>query len=169
MFRIKLKYLIFNLSIVHKTFKHGKNLKMGRFCIIEPSVVVGNDVVVRDYVKIVEGTVINDNTYIGSYVRTGKNCSIGTNVVLKPQAIISGDVIVEDNVTVGPGAVLLHETTGRRHLPTRALKGSYIGAGAMIGPGCVVGKDVIIGGQAYVTKDCMEKGVYVGVPAKKIS
>jgi maltose O-acetyltransferase len=47
--------------------------------------------------------------------------------------------------------------------------GAWIGAGAMILPGVTIGEGCIIGAAALVTSDCAPHGVYVGVPARRVS
>ncbi len=44
----------------------------------------------------------------------------------------------------------------------------FIGMNAIITAGVTIGDNVVIGTGSIVTKDCIESGVYVGSPAKKI-
>ena len=44
-------------------------------------------------------------------------------------------------------------------------KRTYIGAGVKIVANTQIGNDIIVGAQAFVNKDLIEPGVYVGIPA----
>lgn len=46
--------------------------------------------------------------------------------------------------------------------------GAFIGTNVVIGAGVKIGPKVVIGAMAFVNKDCLEPGVYVGIPAKRI-
>ena len=76
-------YLVGMYSWVHDSVKRGVGIDIGRFCIIEKDVVIGNHVKISDYVKIPEGAQIGDGVVIGSYARLGKRCVIGDNVSIK--------------------------------------------------------------------------------------
>lgn len=58
--------------------------------------------------------------------------------------------------------------TGEVGTGTYIKKGAFIGTAAVIGPNVIVDEGVVIAAQAYVSKDCLEKGTYVGVPARKL-
>jgi acetyltransferase-like isoleucine patch superfamily enzyme len=57
--------------------------------------------------------------------------------------------------------------TGEGIAGTLIEDGVFIGTAAVIGPGIKIVKDTVIGAMAYVSKNCTEKGIYVGIPAKK--
>ena len=55
-----------------------------------------------------------------------------------------------------------------RGRPVKIGDRAWIGARAMILPGVTIGDDVVIGAGSVVARDCLEPGVYVGSPARKV-
>ena len=164
---IKLKYLLFNLSVVHSSFVHGKNLKMGYFNVIKENVVVGDNVDIQHHTLLKKNTAIGNDVYVDSYFRSSGDNYIGDNVTLRFGATIARKVIVEDGVFISPNVMTIYSKhTGEKSSGTFIGKNAFIGTAAVIGPNVVVGKDVIIGAQSYASRDCLKKGTYVGVPAK---
>lgn len=174
-------------NLVDKSFKHGKNFKMGNFCIIGKNIVVGDNVTIGDYCKIMDGCKIGNNTLLKDHIRfaphtiVGKDCvidsfvkssgmnHIGNNVTLRYDAIIAREVTIEDDVFVSPQVMTIYKTAQREKLGGIIMgKGSFIGTNVTISHGVKIGPECIIGSKALVTKDCLEKGIYVGVPAKLI-
>ena len=47
-------------------------------------------------------------------------------------------------------------------------KGCFVGTNAVIQHGLSIGEKVVIGSMSFVNKDCVDNGVYVGMPARKI-
>ncbi|MGZ3653832.1 MAG: acetyltransferase, partial [Bdellovibrionota bacterium] len=70
------------------------------------------------------------------------DCTLGEDVHIAPAAALSGNASVGDGCMVGIG--------------------SCVKQGVRIFSGCTIGAG------AAVVRDCLEPGVYVGVPAKKV-
>lgn len=102
-----------------------------------------------------EGTVIMSNTCISPDTIIGKNCIINTG------AIIEHDNEIADYVHVSPNATLCGTI--------KVGNFTHIGAGAIIRNNIKITEDCVIGAGAVVVKDILEKGTYIGVPAKKIN
>ena len=66
-------YHLANTNIIHDSFKFGKNLKIGAFCIIEEDVIVGDDVEIQNYVLLRKGTRIGSSCCIHSYFDSSKD------------------------------------------------------------------------------------------------
>ncbi|MDR2532791.1 MAG: acetyltransferase [Oscillospiraceae bacterium] len=114
---------------------------------IHPTAVVAIDV------NIGEGTVVMANTIINTSTRIGKHC------ILNSGAVVEHDNMIEDYVHVSPnactgGTVVVGELT-------------HIGIGSTVKNNVTIASDCVVGAGAVVVKDIIEKGVYVGVPAKK--
>ena len=121
-------------------------------CKIRNECFVGPFVEIQKGVNIGERTKVQSNSFICELVSIGSDCFIGHGVMFindlfsegKPA---NGDTTkwlrteIGNKVSIGSNATIL---------PVRIADGSVIGAGAV------------------VTKDIMEKGVYVGNPARKI-
>ncbi len=121
---------------------------------IKFKVVLDNTAVVADAVCFGEGSVIMAGAVVQPGTKTGLCAIINTN------ATVDHDCLIEDFVHIGPGAVLCGGVV--------CADGSLIGAGSVILPSCRIGRDCIIGAGAVVTEDCMERGIYVGSPARRI-
>ena len=159
-----------NSNLIADDFKHGKNLKIGSFCIIQEGCEVGDNVIIENFVLLKKGTIIGDNVFVDSYVKSSGSNRIGSNVTLRFNATIAREVIVEDDVFISPNVMTIFSThRGEKKGGTVIGKGSFIGTNAVIGPNVTIGEGTVIGALAYVGKDCEPNSVYVGIPAKKLS
>jgi UDP-2-acetamido-3-amino-2,3-dideoxy-glucuronate N-acetyltransferase len=159
-------------------FKYGSNLQLGEFVIIEPGVTVGNDVKIGHRVTLKSGTIIGSSSIVDDHCITTGACFIGNHVNIRTGAIISKATIIEDYCFVGPGVITNHTkhiNHGRvQQIPDIQLL-TYIGYGSILGSqasilaGIVMCPQTIVGGGTVVVKDILQKGVYVGCPAIKIS
>ena len=156
-------------NVIHESFEHGKNFKIGDFCKIEGDVIVGDNVELQNYVLLKKGTRIGNNVYVDSYFRSSGGNKVGNNVTLRFGATIAREVTIGNDVFIAPNVMTIYSThKGERVSGTTIGDGAFIGTAAVIGPGVHVGPKVVIGSMAYVGNDCLEEGVYVGIPAKKI-
>lgn len=153
---------------LHWNFKHGKNFKIGCYCIIEEDVIVGDNVEIGNYVLLKSGTKIGNDCFIDSYVKSSGDNKIGNNVTLRFNSTIARRVYIEDDVFISPNVMTIYSKhTGEKAEGTYIKKGSFIGTASVLGPNITIGEKVVIGSMSYVSKDCLEEGIYVGIPAKK--
>lgn len=115
--------------------------------LIHPNDIIGTDV------RIGNGTVIMAGAVINSSCSIGKGCIINTN------CNIDHDNIIEDFVHISPGVNL----AGNVKIGTK----SWIGVGSSVKNNINVCDNVVIGAGAVVVKNIIEKGTYIGIPAKK--
>ena len=156
------------MNIIHPTFEHGKNFKIGNFCIIEEDVVVGDNVKIENYVLLKRGTIIQDGVFIDSYARSSGNNIIGKNVTLRYGCTIAKEVVIRDNTYISPNVMTIFSNPkGKSEGEIIIGKNVFIGTAAVIGSGVTIGHNVIIGAMAYVNKNCLDGGTYIGVPAKR--
>ncbi len=156
-------------NVIHPSFKHGANFKIGHFCVIEEDCAVGDDVNIQNYVLLKKGTRIGNKAYVDSYVRSSGDNYVGDNVTLRFGATVARKVWVGNGVFISPNVMTIYSKyTGEKSKGTLIDNGSFIGTAAVIGPNVRIGENVVIGSMAYVHKDCLEEGTYVGIPAKKI-
>lgn len=102
----------------------------------------------------------------GSYVNAG--CSfegrgrirIGSNCLLGPEVLI----LTSHHPLGGGGEIARHSEP----LPVTVGDGCWLGARAMILPGVTIGEGVVVAAGAVVTTDCEDRGLYAGVPARRI-
>lgn len=115
---------------------------------IHPTAVIAMDTV------ICEGSVVMANAVINTSAQIGQHCIINTG------AVIEHDNFIEDYVHISPNATLCGTVTVK--------EGTHIGAGAIIKNNTSITSNTIIGAGCVVTKDIIEEGTYVGVPARKL-
>jgi len=94
------------------------------------------------------------NVYINSCVKIGDDNILNTSSILEHESVIGN----HNHISVGT------KICGRVNIGNRCL----IGSGAVINDKVSICNDVIIGSGAVVTKDIIETGTYVGVPARRI-
>ncbi|HBL22508.1 MAG TPA: hexapeptide transferase [Deltaproteobacteria bacterium] len=115
--------------------------------IISPHAVVGEETALGDATVVFAGAVVNPG------VRFGRGVIVNTN------ASVDHDGQIGDFVHIAPGATLSGGVSVGDF--------SFIGTGASLIQGVRIGSKCLIGAGAVVTKDCLEAGTYVGVPARR--
>lgn len=106
-------------------------------------------------VEIGQGTFVAENTYLGPLVKVGNNTIINTG------SIIEHETVIGDHSHVAPNATVC----GRTKLGNNV----FCGAGSTIIDNISICDDVVIGAGAVVIGNIVESGMYVGIPAKRIS
>ena len=115
---------------------------------IHPSAVIAFDV------NIEAGTVVMANTVINTSAKIGKHCIVNSGAIVEHDNDISNYVHISPNVSIG-GTVKLGELT-------------HIGIGATIRNNISITSQCTIGAGAVVVKNIADRGIYVGIPAKKV-
>ena len=129
---------IWHFSHVMSGAKIGERCNFGQNCVISPGVVIGSNVKVQNNVSIYEGTIIEDDVFLG------------------PSCVLT-------NVTNPRSQVLrkaLYETTLLK-------RGCSIGANATIVCGITIGRYSFIAAGAVVSKDVPDYALVVGVPGRQ--
>ena len=116
--------------------------------LVDPSVLYSNSVKIGEGAIVCAGTIITVTVNIGDHVIVNLDCTIGHDAVIDDFVTIYPSVNVSGNVLIG--------------------ECSELGTGTQIIQGKKVISNTIIGAGAIVVKDCIESGIYVGSPAKKI-
>lgn len=105
-------------------------------------------------VKIGEGSVIMANAVLNSCSFIGNHCIINTG------SILEHDSKVEDFSHLSVGAKVAGNVTVGKH--------TWIGVGVNINNNIYITSDCMIGSGCTVVNNITEKGIYVGVPARKL-
>lgn len=174
-------------NMIAADFKHGANLKIGNFVIIEEGVEVGDDVTIENFAILHRGIKIGNKSLIGSYceigpdneigdnciiqgrIRTAESCVIRNRVTVKYGTILTARVLLKDDAFLGPNVITLGGTARREtRYGTIIGERTYIGAGSKIVVATEVGDDVTVGAMTFINKNLEEPGVYVGIPVRKI-
>jgi len=141
-----------NTVISNKRYEIYKVLKEIGF---ELPVIISKNAIVNEEVRIDEGSVLLDSVIINVCSSIGKcvivntgaivehDCEIGDFSHIASGVVLSGGVRVNSNSMVGSGATILHDKE--------------------------IGENCLIGSGAVVTKNCLEPGTYIGIPAIRIN
>ena len=165
------------INIIHPSFKHGENFKIGEFNYIHENVVVGDNVEIKSHVELRPDTVIGDDCYVDSGVKTSGQCWIGNVVTLRYNTIIAKGTIIEDHVFISPQLMTenlnhLGENRGGAHIGTGKWNHEtehrvFIGTNVTLAAAIEIRSGAIIGSKANVRKDITDAAVYIGNPAKR--
>ncbi|NQV29782.1 MAG: hypothetical protein HQ508_02745 [Candidatus Marinimicrobia bacterium] len=156
-------------NIIRNNVIVGDNVQIGNFCVIHENVTIGDDTVVKDYVELRSETYIGKKSYIDSRVSSSGNCKIGNNVTIRYDSIMARGVEVGDGSYICPRVMTNNLNTEKDQIGGAKFgKDCFIGTNAVIQHGLNIGEKVIIGAMSFVNKDCVDGGVYVGMPARKI-
>lgn len=129
---------IWHFSHVMSGAKIGERCSFGQNCVISTGVVIGSNVKVQNNVSIYEGTVIEDDVFLG------------------PSCVLT-------NVT-NPRSQVLRRALYEKTLLRR---GCSIGANATIVCGITIGCYAFVAAGAVVVKDVPDYALMVGVPARQ--
>jgi len=129
---------IWHFSHVMSGARIGERCSFGQNCVVSPGVVIGTNVKVQNNVSIYEGTIIEDDVFLG------------------PSCVLT-------NVTNPRSQVLrraLYEKTVLK-------RGCSIGANATVVCGITLGRYAFVAAGAVVAKDVPDYALMVGVPARQ--
>lgn len=124
-----------------------KEYDLNYYTAIHPSAIIDNTT------KIGKGTAVMANAVINASTTIKDHCIINTG------AIIEHDNIIENYVHISPNATLC----GNVYIGEK----THIGAGVIVKNNIRVCNDCTIGVGAAVVKNIDEKGIYIGVPARR--
>ena len=128
----------------------------------------GHNVIVR------EENIIGDNVKVWSNTVIDYLCRIGNNVKIHSNCYIAQLTVIENNVFIAPGAMIANEKYPTGIFSQEKIKGPLIKKGAKIGinstvmPGVIIGENALVGAGSVVTKNIPSNSVAYGVPAKVV-
>src|SRR3989449_7996813 len=125
---------------------------------IAPDVVLGKDVVVRDFVNLY-GCTIGDRTRIGAFVEIQKGARIGADCKISSHSFICEGVEIEDQVFVGHNVSFINDKYPRatadggrpqterdwKVIPTLVKRGAAFGSGGVLLGGVTMGGGAVMG------------------------
>ena len=111
---------IWQFCIVLENAKIGNNCNINALCLIENDVVIGHNVTIKSGVQIWDGTIIEDNAFIGpnvtftndflprskQYPDTFLNTLIKRNASIGANSTLIGGITIGENAMVGAGSVV---------------------------------------------------------------
>lgn len=131
-------------EIIASQFPHGTEF----IRLIHPSVIVSKWTTIGEGSVISAGSILTCDITIGKHAQINLNCTISHDCVIgdyftdAPAVNISGQCTIGDRVTLGTNASIREKIR--------------------------IADDVVVGMGAVVVKDLLEKGTYIGNPARKI-
>lgn len=108
----------------------------------------------------------------------GSNVKIKEGTIIMANAVIQANTIIEEGCIINTAATIDHDCTLQKF--THICPGVHIAGGVEIKESCWIGigssiiqqicieKEITVGAGAVVVENLIEKGTYVGVPAKKV-
>ena len=150
-----------------------------RFQCIAPNVVLGQDVIIRDFVNMY-GCTIGDESRVGTFVEIQSGVTVGKRCKISSHSFLCEGVTLEDGVFIGHGVMFTNDKLPRAVnddgtlkgnddwtcLPTLVREGASIGSNAVILPGVTIGRRALVGAGAVVTKDVPDDGIVAGNPSR---
>ena len=115
---------------------------------IHPSAVIADDVV------------LGEGTFVGALSVISPDSKIGKHSILNTRSVVEHDCAVGDFTHVAPAATLCGDSSVGDLC--------WIGAGSTLINGLSVCDNVMVGACATVVRNIVERGTYVGTPARKL-
>jgi acetyltransferase-like isoleucine patch superfamily enzyme len=156
-------------------------LELGAGTIISTGAIVfagsrlGERVIVGDQACVRERCEIRDDVVIGRGSLVENDTTIGTLTKIQAHAYITAYSTLEDNVFIAPCVATTNDNfMGRTEKRHELLKGPTIRRGARVGgaavllPGIEIGEEAFVGAGAVVIRDVPARAVVVGTPARQI-
>lgn len=116
-------------------------------------------------------------TIIASTAHVSKHAQIGEGTVIMHQAFVNADAHIGKGCIINTASIIEHEATvgDYCHISTGAIvngaakigNNTFLGSHVVVNQLIEVASDSVIASLSLVNNNLFEKGVYVGVPAKK--
>ena len=149
---------------------------------VSPQAQIGSGTRIWHHAQVREEAVIGQHCILGRDVYVDAGVVVGDNVKIQNAALLYRGVVVEDGVFIGPQACLTNDRVPRAVTPDGKLKsaedwtvgpilvkyGASIGAAAVILPDVTVGEFAMVAAGAVVTRDVLDHGLVLGVPARLV-
>ena len=151
---------------IDPSVKFGKNFWIGKGCIIEEDVVIGDDCWFAHKVHIRPNSKIGDRCGLRIEVLIDPDVVLGDDVQVYPKAIVGGGTKVGNNVYYGPMTLTTNSSEPGVIDPPEIGDNCIIYAGCMIGPGVKVRPGTIVGMNSTLTKSTGQMEVWYGDQAR---
>ena len=152
-----------------------------RFQSIADDVVLGEGVIVHDFVNLY-GCTVGAHSRVGAFVEIQRGASIGANCKISTHSFVCSGVHIADRVFVGHGVTFVNDKHPRACNADGTPQGpadwtlvetwvdddASIGSGATIMCGIRIGKGAMVGAGAVVTKDVAPGTTVAGNPARPV-
>ncbi|MGH2911148.1 MAG: acyltransferase, partial [Solirubrobacteraceae bacterium] len=123
---------------------------------------------VRERSQIGAGSVIGRGSAVDPEVRIGQRVRVQTNVYLTQGTVIEDDVFVGPGVCTTNDDTMARHGPEMRLRGATLRRACRIGGGTVLTPGIEVGEEAFVAAGAVVTKDVPPRAVVMGVPARVV-
>jgi len=159
---------------IEKYDASSRGAAIGRDCTIRSGTVIYETATIGDRVRtghnvlIREGSIVCDETLVGSSAKLDGKVKIGRRVKIQSNAYLPHLTVIEDDVFIAPNVCFTNDPypQSRRLVGVTVEKGAIICANATLLSGVKVGRNAVVGAAAVVTKDVPADSVVVGNPAR---
>jgi UDP-2-acetamido-3-amino-2,3-dideoxy-glucuronate N-acetyltransferase len=133
---------------------------------------VGANTSIWQFVVVLEGAVIGDNTNINCHCFIENDVIVGNNVTIKSGVYLWDGIHLEDNVFIGPNTTFVNDLLPRskqrpeKFEKTLIRKGASVGANSTILSGIEIGTYAMIGAGSVVTGNVPPYTLWYGNPAR---
>lgn len=139
---------------------------------IHPTVKMGNNVTLRNFIFIGEGVEIGDDVKIANFCNVDRYCKIGRGSNLQAYVVLSQGTIVGERCFFAGHVSVADEKfpAAGRQVRRPVVFGSevVVGMGALIIGDITIGSRSVIGMGSVVTKSVPENQVWLGNPARPL-
>ena len=135
---------------------------------IEADVILGDQSFVRERASVGAASVIGRGSVVDPAVRVGRRVRVQTNVYLTQGSVLEDDVFVGPGTTTTNDNTMARHDEGYELRGATLRRACRVGAGVVLVPGVEVGEEAFVGAGAVVTRDVAARSVVVGVPAREI-
>lgn len=94
------------INLIHNEAYIGKNVKMGKGCIILKNALIGVECEIQDYVLIQGSSIIGHDAKVGKYSRIDCHVVCVGGIELKDEVTIHSGAVINDHVIVEKGAIV---------------------------------------------------------------
>lgn len=141
---------------------------IGKYCIIDKSVKIGKETIIRNYVEIRKGVEIGKGCYIDSGVCFTGDAIIGDFVKIRNQSVIARGSEIGDHTIICPHVMFNNLDQNQQGIGGGKVgKRCFVGTGTIIQHGVEIGDHTVVGANSFVNKD-ISGGVWAGTPVRKI-
>lgn len=154
MHKNKAQYFAHETAIVEKNVKIGAGSK------------VWHHAQIRENAKIGKNCIFGKDVFVDTKVKIGSNVKIQNRASIYQGTIIEDDVFIGPHVVITNDFRPRAFNKKWKIIPTMIKKGSSIGAGAIVVCGVTIGEYSMIGAGSVVTKDVPKHGLVYGNPAE---
>ena len=151
-------------------FKHGENVVIEPDVIVGDNCSIGHNVVLKSGTRFGDNLNLGDYCMTSGALLAGNNVNIRHCSALSQGTIIEDDVFIGGAVMTNHAIHVTHRRPHVKGVSfvTRIGAGAVIGSQTFISPASHIAPLTVIGSCSSVYKPITEPGIYVGNPAKKI-